>query len=163
MQLKQRIQTTFFDTQSGWFYDYSLSGDSLITVQGPEGWTPLWTGIATKDQAEQIRNGLMDPAKFNTRVPCPTLAADHPRFDPMDGYWRGPVWLDQAYFAFKGLEAYGYQEDANSMRQKLITNAEGLYDQSPIRENYHPITGEGLNAAHFSWSAAHLWLLLQKS
>ena len=161
-QLKSRIQTAFYDEESGWFYDFSIPGDSLIKVQGPEGWTPLWVGLATSEQAERIRNGIMDPSKFNTHVPCPTLAADHPKFDPLDGYWRGPVWLDQAYFAIEGLKSYGYHEEAQLLRQKLLEHASGLHDQSPIRENYHPVTGEGLNAEHFSWSAAHLWLLLQK-
>jgi putative isomerase len=31
-----------------------------------------------------------------------------------------------------------------------------------FRENYHPLTGEGLNAENFSWSAAHIIMLLQK-
>tara|TARA_X000000368_G_C22505841_1_gene482678 strand:+ start:222 stop:413 length:192 start_codon:yes stop_codon:yes gene_type:complete len=35
-------------------------------------------------------------------------------------------------------------------------NKEGI----SIRENYHPLTGKRLNAEHFSWSAAHLILLL---
>jgi len=43
----------------------------------------------------------------------------------------------------------------------VINNCEGLNKiEVSIRENYHPITGEGLNAEHFSWSAAHLILLI---
>jgi putative isomerase len=32
-----------------------------------------------------------------------------------------------------------------------------------IRENYHPITGESLNAQNFSWSSAHIIMLLMKN
>ena len=32
----------------------------------------------------------------------------------------------------------------------------------PIYENYNPLTGEGLNAQGFSWSAAHILMLLVK-
>ena len=45
---------------------------------------------------------------------------------------------------------------------KLWQNAEGLLKDGEIRENYHPISGKGLNAKNFSWSAAHILLLLKK-
>jgi putative isomerase len=104
---------------------------------------------------------MMDRDKFATHFPFPTLAADHGMFDPRDGYWRGSVWLDQAYFAVKGLERYGYEREANTMRARLFENALGLLEDAPIHENYHPQTGEPLNAPHFSWSAAHYLMLLE--
>jgi putative isomerase len=104
---------------------------------------------------------LTDTNKFATYIPFPTVAADHPKFSPEDGYWRGPVWLDQAYFAIEGIRKYGYREDASRFSQQLYDRLEGVKEgQTPIRENYHPLTGEGLESSHFSWSAAHLLLLL---
>jgi putative isomerase len=91
----------------------------------------------------------------------PTLNASHPQFKPNGGYWRGPVWLDQAYFGVRGLRNYGFQEEADELTHKLMHNAEGvLISGKSIRENYNPITGEGLEAENFSWSAAHYLLLL---
>ena len=101
-----------------------------------------------------------DPARFAGTVPLPTLTMDHPEFDPLDGYWRGPVWLDQAYFGVNGLERYGFSELAHELRERILTAPEGLVGDGPIFENYHPVTAQGLNAPHFSWSAAHLLLLL---
>ena len=44
---------------------------------------------------------------------------------------------------------------------KILEGAEGILGKGKsIRENYHPITGEGLNAQNFSWSAAHIIMLL---
>jgi putative isomerase len=83
-----------------------------------------------------------------------------PGFDPSDGYWRGPVWLDQAYFGVKGLERYGLAREAAALRARLLAVPAGLMGQAPIFENYDPQTGAGLNAPHFSWSAAHLLMLL---
>ncbi|MFB6458086.1 hypothetical protein ACE38W_22635, partial [Chitinophaga sp. Hz27] len=128
---------------------------------GPEGWIPLWTGIATKAQATQVLKKMNDPKKFNTKVPLPTLAADHPAFDPMKGYWRGPVWLDQVAYGAQGLRRYGYAKEAKKFEQQLLNNAAGLLSDGPICENYHPITGKGLNAKNFSWSAAHLLMILK--
>ena len=105
----------------------------------------------------------MSPEHFNTKIPFPTLSASHPEFDPKNGYWRGPVWLDQAYFALVGMQSYGYREEAKRLKEKIFQNAEGLLmAEQPLRENYDPRDAKGLNAKHFSWSAAHLLLLLQE-
>ncbi|MDE5422165.1 hypothetical protein L3073_08085 [Ancylomarina sp. DW003] len=160
-KLKQRVSSDFWDETTGFFYDREIISGKLLTVQqGPEGWIPLYTGVATEGQAKKVTSILMDTTKFATKVPFPTLVADHKKFNPLKGYWRGPVWLDQAYFGIKSLELYGYTKEADLLSQKLLQNAEGLLQDAPIRENYHPISGKGLNANHFSWSAAHYLMLL---
>ena len=103
---------------------------------------------------------IIDTNTFNTFVPLPTLAANQAKFNPLKGYWRGPVWIDQAYFAIEGLKAYGYDQEAEVLKNKLLQNAGGLLEKGkPIHENYHPITGDALGAENFSWSAAHFLLL----
>ena len=105
----------------------------------------------------------MQPEKFFTKVPFQTMSADHPKFNPLNGYWRGPNWLDQAYFGVKGLRNYGFNDEADQATVQIIKGAEGLLEKGrSIRENYHPITGAGLNAENFSWSAAHIIMLLSK-
>ena len=104
---------------------------------------------------------MLDANRFNTKVPLPTLAADDAKFDPMKGYWRGPVWLDQFYFGIEALRRYGLEREAEMLTTKLWANADGLLSDGEIRENYHPITGKGLNAANFSWSAAHVLMMLR--
>ncbi|RUT79702.1 MGH1-like glycoside hydrolase domain-containing protein [Ancylomarina longa] len=159
--LKQQIATKFWDEQTGFFYDRALETGKLLTIQqGAEGWIPLYTKIASKKQAAAVRNILVDSTKFASYMPFPTLAADHAKFNPLKGYWRGPVWIDQAYFGIKGLQNYGFKKDADALSENLLQHAEGLLEDAPIRENYHPLTGKGLNANHFSWSAAHFLMLL---
>jgi putative isomerase len=157
--LGERIRETFFHEESGFFYDVRLETKEHIRVEGPEGWIPLWAGVATEDQAREVARVMMDPRKFLGVVPLPTLAMDHPEFDPSNGYWRGPVWLDQAYFGIQGLLDYGMEDEARELSRRLVDHAEGLTGRGPVFENYHPETGEGLNAPHFSWSAAHLLML----
>lgn len=159
--LKTKIQTVFFDDSTAWFYDVDLNTKKHLKVFGAEGWIPLWAEVASTEQAARVRETMRDAIKFATYVPFPTLAADHPKFTPDGGYWRGPVWLDQAYFAIIGLENYGYNEDALRFSNQLFDHLEGLKDANgPIWENYHPLTGEGSESKHFSWSAAHLLMLL---
>ena len=160
-KLKTQIQDQFYDEKTGWFYDTSIDGKSFIKVMGCEGWIPLWANVASTVQAESVKKNMMNPDYFNTKVPFQTLSAHHPKFKPNRGYWRGPNWLDQAYFGVRGLRNYGYQKEANENAYKLIHNASGVLTKgSSIRENYQPITGEGLESENFSWSAAHYLLLM---
>ncbi|MCL1668725.1 glycoside hydrolase [Elizabethkingia ursingii] len=156
------INQRFYDTTKGYYYDKLLGKQQPIAVEGPEGWIPLWAGIATKEQASAVSKVMMNEHKFNTKVPLPTLTADHSKFDPLKGYWRGPVWIDQFYFGITGLRKYGYQQQADELINKFMNNAEGLLEDKPIHETYHPITGKGLNAINFSWSSAHILMLLAK-
>jgi putative isomerase len=159
--LKTKIQQQFFDTKDGWFYDTNLEGNQFIKGEGSEGWIALWANVATQEQAEAIKTKMMNPLKFYTKVPFQTMSADHPKFDPLNGYWRGPNWLDQAYFGVQGLRNYGFNEDADKATIQILAGADGVLEKGKsIRENYHPITGEGLNAENFSWSAAHIIMLL---
>lgn len=160
--LKQHIQTQFYDEEDGWFYDTTLDGNTFIKGEGSEGWTALWANAATKAQAERVKNRMMNPEKFFTKVPFQTMSADHEKFDPLKGYWRGPNWLDQAYFGIKGLRNYAYIEDADKATIQLLKGANGILEKGKaIRENYHPLTGKGLHAHNFSWSAAHIIMMLQ--
>jgi putative isomerase len=103
----------------------------------------------------------MDPTRFRTHLPFPTLSADHPAA-ALDGYWRGPVWLDQAFFGLAGLRRCGFRHEADALAEQLLANLRGAADSpAPLRENYDPVTGRGLRASHFSWTAAHLLLILK--
>ncbi|AUC86744.1 trehalase [Polaribacter sp. ALD11] len=162
--LKAKIQTQFYDVNDGWFYDTSLDGKTFIKGEGSEGWTALWANAATQEQAEAVKNKMMNPTKFYTKVPFQTMSADHEKFNPLNGYWRGPNWLDQAYFGVESLRNYGFNEAANKATIQILKGAEGILGKGKsIRENYHPLTGKGLNAENFSWSAAHIIMLLQKN
>lgn len=161
--MKARVQARMFDQARGYFFDAKLRGDSLVHVYGPEGWMPLWAGLATPKQARAVVRVMLDPAKFSTLMPFPTLAAEDPRLSPIKGYWRGPVWLDQAYFGIEALRRYGYERQADDMTRRLVTSARGLAQQAPMYENYDPLTGQGCQSANFSWSAASYLLLLREN
>jgi putative isomerase len=161
-QLQQQVLDNFWHEADGYFYDKTIDGNDFIRVRGPEGWIPLWAGLATPDQAKRVLNSITDTTRFATYVPFPTVDYSNPGFAPSRGYWRGPVWVDQVWFALKGLRNYGFDEQADELQQKFLTHAEGVYTAQPLRENYHPLTGEGLNANHFSWTAAHILMMLHE-
>ena len=157
--LKTKIRKKFYDEEKDWYFDKLIDSDSLITIYGPEAFTVLWTKIPKYNQVNKMLDIIDDDEHFDTYVPFPTLDATDKKFNPEKGYWRGPVWIDQAYFGIRGIQNYGKWNESYKFRDKLLHNCEGLLEDSPIRENYHPTTGKGLNAKHFSWSAAHFLMM----
>ena len=159
--LKVAIDGRMFDKARGYFFDARIGRDDLVHVYGSEGWIPLWAGVASPEQASAVSRVMLDPDKFATFMPFPTLAKDDPHFSPIKGYWRGPVWLDQASFGVEALRRYGYDQQANEMARRLVLNAHGLTQDAPMYENYDPLTGRGYQSPNFSWSAASYLLLLE--
>lgn len=152
--IKLYVQTKMYDSESGFFYDIRLNDRTPVKVMGAEGWLPLWAGIATPEQAESVKNIMMDEKHFNSYLPLGTLDVSHPALRPTFGYWRGPVWFNQVYFGITGLKRYGYVEEADLLTRKFMAHAQGLMTDGPIHENYNPLTGEVLNAPNFGWSSA---------
>jgi len=170
--LKIRINQCFFDDESGFYYDRKINQQPLSNTQcdgqlltargrGPEGWSPLWTDIATQAKADRVVKVMLNTNEFNTLIPFGTASQSNPAYHP-DIYWRGRVWLDQLYFGLGALNNYGYHQSANELLTRVMNNAQGLNGDGAIRENYNPISGVVQGATNFSWSAAHLFMLHQE-
>lgn len=165
-QLKKYINENMFDENTGYYYDlqFDEKGNTKLLVnrgKGTEGYIPLWANVADKDKAKKVVENVLDENVMNTYLPFPTAAKDNPKYNPTK-YWRGPVWLDQAYFGIIGLDNYGYKKEAKELTTKLFDRSEGLMGDGAIRENYNPETGEGLHCSNFSWSASIYYLLHNK-
>ncbi|HGY3717703.1 TPA: alpha-glucosidase [Citrobacter gillenii] len=167
-KLADYINTCMFDANTQYFYDVRIEDKPLANGcagkpivergKGPEGWSPLFNGAATQSHADAVVKVMLDPKEFNTFVPLGTAALTNPAFGP-DIYWRGRVWVDQFWFGLKGMERYGYRDEALKMADTFFKHAKGLTADGPIQENYNPLTGAQQGAPNFSWSAAHLYML----
>lgn len=164
--LRDYINTYMYDEETGFYYDLQINEDGsekkLLVNRGKgcEGWLPLWAKVADQEQADQVVEKMMDEECFNLTVPLPVTSKDNDMFEA-DKYWRGPVWLDQAMYGIEGMKNYGYDAEAKELVEKMFQNAEGLLGDGPIRENYNPLTGEGLHTKNFSWSAACFYLMYE--
>lgn len=157
---QDKVADYFFNPETNFFGDRRIEDGSFISDLGCEAYTPLWTKVARPEQVEKMLPILTDTAKFSTYIPFPTAAADNPKCDP-NGYWRGPIWLDQTYFAIRGLRNYGYNELADKYTLQVFDRLQGLKEGAPIHENYGTHNGERLQAPHFSWSSSHLLMMYE--
>ena len=160
-KLKKMIQEKFFDKETGFFYDRKLGTGELVKVIDISGWIPLFTKVATPEQAAAVKKNMLDPELFGTYFPFSSLNHKHPLYQPDKGYFRGQTWMNYTYFGIRGWKNYGFMEDADKYTRLLPDKLKGLADPGyPIRENWNSATGEGMTAMHFGWSSAFSILLL---
>jgi putative isomerase len=68
--------------------------------------------------------------------------------------WCGPIWGVSNYMTFRGLQKYGYQEDARALAEKTVRLfGQDLEQSGSLHEYYHPDTGEPIMTHGFqNWN-----------
>lgn len=112
----------------------------LILPQLPPAQVKTLLAEATSD-----RFGLAEPAK----LPLSSYDRTAADFDP-ERYWRGPLWVNMNWLIWRGLREHGQDQLAAGLRQAIIE----LVRHSGCFEYFHPVTGQGIGAPVFSWTAA---------
>lgn len=143
----QLIEEKMFDEAQGCYVDVNRHTGAYSRSLSPASFMPLYIGIASPERAKKMH----DIALTRFMPGMPTIAYDDPAY--CRDYWRGPTWLNVAYFAARGLADYGFTDTANTIREYLL---QMVYDCSSegIYENYDSIAREGLCCKRFSWSCA---------
>ncbi len=148
--LTDAVLSTLFDPVQMCFVDRNFKTGAFSTVVTPASFMPLFIKIATKEQAEAMHHIGSDPARFYPGMP--SVSYDDPTYST--GYWRGPTWLNIAYFAAKGMKQYGYTETATGIRDFILSMVEDNKDG--IYENYNSKERRGMYWHSFSWSACFI-------
>jgi len=140
---------TLWDEQTKQYYTKDFHTGSLIRTPTVATFMPLYAGTASPERAERLRELLVDENGYNAPYPIPSVPTSSSVFEPVR-YWRGPTWFNMNWFVIQGLERYGFNEEAEWLRIHTL----GLITKSGFREYYNPLTGDGLGADDFSWTAA---------
>jgi hypothetical protein len=119
---------------------------------------PLYAGSISKERAEVLVRLLENEHRFGPAYPIPSAPLDSPWFSPIR-YWQGPSWVNLNWLIIDGLKRYGYDDHAEALKEstlEMVGKSGGFY------EYFNPLTGEGLGANNFSWTAALVVDLLRK-
>lgn len=112
---------------------------------------PLYGNLVSHNEAADLVALLHDPDMFATPYGIPTVSVNEPSFNLTSTWpwpnWRGPIWLGANWFIVKGLRNYGYNQEADAIKEQSIA----LIDKSGFREFYNPFSGEGYGAKGFIW------------
>ncbi len=137
-QLANRIQTRLWDSTTGFFYD--KVGANFIMIKTSAQFIPLFTEVATIEQANILLTHLNDPVEFNTTYPVPSVAKNEPSYSNM--MWRGPTWINLNYLIVRGLINYNFTTEASKIAYKTIKMAEGVFNETgTFWEFYNSETG----------------------
>ncbi len=129
-----------------------------IKVRVWSSFLPMYAGFATKEEAEAMREHMLDTSTFQAPYGVVTLAMDEKMFN-LDvtnnpSNWLGPIWIVAEYLCFRALLDYGYVEEAKELCEKTLTLlGEDLEGTGCLHEYYNPFTGEGImNGGFLNWN-----------
>ncbi|HEX5924701.1 MAG TPA: hypothetical protein VFY45_12775 [Baekduia sp.] len=131
----------------------------------PRTWDTL-APLALPDLPDAIAQRLVDevlrtPGFATPAVPLPAVAIDDPAHSSRETWWgrhrhwRGPSWINSAWFVSLGLRRLGLDAEADA----IATRLEAVVAREGFREYYEARLGYGMGAHDFGWSTL-LWELL---
>ena len=146
------INEKLWDEQHGIYLDFDLTSGRLLQVYVAPNFVPLYAGIPDEERARRMVESLQNAGfglSDESLTPVPSYDRYGFAFLPTQ-YWRGPVWVNINWFLMRGLERYGYEEQAERLRETIVSlcRDQGFY------EYYDPTTGFGHGSDLFSWTAA---------
>ena len=130
-QRKQLIQEFFWDKENGFYMDYNFEKRTNTPNLTLGGVFPLFFNIATKEQAESVKEVLLEkflkPGGLVT-----TLEHSGQQWDAPNG------WAPLQWMAVKGLLAYGYQEEAKDIMERWLALNQKVYKNTgKMMEKYN--------------------------
>jgi len=147
----------------GLYYDYNYAKERRGTVSSLATYYPMWAGMVSKAEAERLVKALR---RFENRGGL--AATDVQQLSQlvpgaMPKQWAYPNgWAPLHYITIKGLERYGYHEDARRIAMKwLKTNLNWFNQHGVFLEKYNvvspdkpPVKGVYLSQTGFGWTNA---------
>lgn len=180
--LRKSVQENCYDEKDGFYYSVDLNllpikenvhagaprhWDCLIQRIGCwSGFLAMWSGIATKEQAERmVKENLLDEKAFLAPYGVRTLSKYEkmyvvkPSGNP--SCWLGPIWGISNYMVFRGLVKYGFLEEAKMLAEKTVKLLEtDLINSGELHEYYDPEKGTPIiNPGFQNWNLLSLNML----
>ncbi len=180
---KKEINRLMWDEKSGFFYDYGYVYKRRSEFLSLAGFTPLWAGIATKEQAKRMVKklkhfetpyGLAITTK-ESLAPKVDLSKLPERYVPaleeilLPKQWDYPnSWPPLEYLTVIGLLKYGFVKDAKRLMEKYIkTHAKIFREHKTFFEKIDAVKGDiGVDFHYqsqggFGWTNAAFYRYIQ--
>jgi len=156
-QLKMKINELLFCEKLGCYCDFDKKSQTFTGHLSPMSFIPLFAGCADEEKALKMKEIAQNPEMFFDGMP--TISYDNPCFEAAL-FWRGPCWLNTAYFAIRGLANYGFLELSLTYCKRILSWIEdcGFWEYYDTKRNC------GIGQENFGWSSVFgaLFVLLYR-
>ncbi len=130
-----------------------------IKIRTWTGFIPLFTGVATPKEADDIvKLHIFDASTFSSDYGIRALSRDEKMYNLEEtnnpSNWLGPIWLVVNYVVFRGLLNYGYRDEAKAVYHKTLRLlGEDLKQSGELHEYYNPESGHPVMSPGFlNWN-----------
>lgn len=144
-KLKLNINELLFSEELGAYCDFDKKSGEFTGHISPMSFVPLFSNCADIGKAQHMGEIAASSEYFYDGMP--TIAYNNECFNEKL-FWRGPCWLNTAYFAVKGLANYGFNSLALDYCKRILSWIEknGFWEYYNTKENC------GTGQKNFSWS-----------
>lgn len=141
-----------YDPEQNLFFDACAVTGKRKPLITPAAFFPLWCGVPLAEEKirRMITDWLLNPEKFFGEVPFPSVAYDQDCYDSHQ-WWRGPVWMSEAWILLETLKKYGFDEARMEAMRRLY---DMILKDGCLHELFDSRTGEGMGNAQQGWTAA---------
>jgi len=165
-QRKEKINKLLWDEEAGLFKDYNTHTKSKLDYPFATMFWPLWCELATRDQADRIREHLKELEGEGG------LMSSNKK---VDGHWTGCQWdapwgwAPMQMMAVKGLQRYGFVDDAERIALKFckaivakFVEKQAIFEKYDVVNSFKadedkrrkPVLGYDDNVIGFGWTNA---------
>lgn len=151
---RRAIQKYLWDESRGMFFDFNFEKGRRSNYAYASTFYPLWTGVATAEQARSVMKNLSMFEKPGGIVMS---------VEKSEGQWDYPFgWAPIQLLAVEGMRRYGFDKDADRVSVEFLSMVlENFERDKTIREKYDVVTrslrtdvkaGYAANVIGFGWT-----------
>lgn len=137
--LAARVNRLLWDEGTRFYYDLDHER-GLVSIRTAAGLLPLMAGIPSRDQAESLRQQLVDEALFWPPIPAPTVARNESSYSK--DMWRGPAWMNLNLMLYEGLRAYNFWEEGLEIARQSVKEIGRWYDRLGCIYEFYDAEGD---------------------
>ena len=156
---QEAMDSLMWDRLRGMYFDYNFVKEKRGNVSSLATFYPLWAGMASEQQAKLLVKALRRFENKGGLATTDSLPVGQFVLGTMPTQWAYPNgWAPLHYLVVRGLERYGYHQDARRIAQKWLKtnlswfNRDGVFlekynvvnpDKPPVKGVYPSQTGFG--------------------
>jgi alpha,alpha-trehalase len=162
---KAMIQQFMWNEAAGFYYDYDFVNRRRLSMKTLAGFTPLWVGLASAEQAARMVSEVLPQFE----QPWGLVNTEDPHKQPFKQWDYPNGWPNMHWLVLDGMWRYGYKEEVRRIAEKWLSLNYMIRERTgAFWEKYDVVAGEvGKSAVYptqsgFGWTLGVFVAMVQK-